>query len=115
MLMLNLKDEQRQSLTTWSMLGGAVAMTVCVGALVWIIRYSWPDALLASLAPKILDHLAWLAFGCLALVGVMVVAQATIAMGGKFKAKFGGAEFEAQAEPSAPITIQTTVSGVESL
>ena len=95
---LNLTPNQRQNLTTLSLMGGAMAMTVCVGALIYILRYSWPPEILKDLAPAILDDISWIAFGCLFLVGVMVIAQASIAVGGRFRGRLGPAEVEAGAD-----------------
>lgn len=111
--MLNLNDDQRQNLTTWSMLGGAMAFTILTAVMVYIIRWSWPKEVMVALAPVILDKLAWIAFGTLGLVGVMVVAMATIAVGGRLRGKAGMFEIEAETEnavPVAKVTTETVVS-----
>lgn len=109
--MLNLNDEQRQTLTTWSMLGGAGVFTVLTGVLVWIIRWSWPKEIMVALAPTILDKLAWITFGSLGLVAVMIVTMATIAVGGRVKAKVMGQEFEAETD-KMPVVRTTTETQV---
>lgn len=99
---LGMDDDERQNLTTLSMMGGAMVMTGLISVMVWIIRWSWPDELLADLAPAILDHLAWITFGAMGLMAVMIIAQATIAVGGRFKAKLGPAEFAGETEDAVP-------------
>lgn len=101
-LNLDMTDEQRQTLTTWSMLGGAIAMTLFQTILLLVIRYSWPEPLQQQLAPEILKAVTEISFGCLVMMGIMVVAQATIAIGGKVKGKIGMAEFEADTEKDGP-------------
>lgn len=110
--MLNLNDDQRQNLTTWSMLGGAIVFTVLTAVMVYIIRWSWPKEIMLALAPVILDKLAWIAFGTLGLVGVMVVAMATIAVGGRLRGKVGVFEIEAETEHAsvAKVTTETVVT-----
>lgn len=113
--MLNLNDDQRQNLTTYAMMGGAMVFTIITGILVWIIRYSWPKELLPVLGAKILDHLAWVAFGTLGLVGILVIAMATIAIGGRISAKLGAAEFKSEGEtavkyPTTVVQQATTVT-----
>jgi len=92
---LGLNDEQRQSLTTWAMLGGVAALTFAVGLMVYVLRYSWPDAVVLANAPVLIGGLFNVTYGLLALMAVMIVAQAVIAIGGKMRAAFGGAEIEA--------------------
>jgi hypothetical protein len=95
---LNLNDEERQSLTTWAMLGGVAALTFAVGLMVYVLRYSWPAAVVAAEAKTLIAGLFNVTYGLLALMAVMIVAQAVIAIGGKMRASFGGAEIEASAE-----------------
>lgn len=99
--MLNLSDDERQNLTTYSMMGGAMALTVAIGILIWVLRYSWPEAIVAAHAIVIMDYLFKIICGLMALQAVMIVAQAVIAIGGKMRASFGGAEIEAEAERHA--------------
>lgn len=98
--LLSLNRDERQNLTTLSMMGGAMAMTVAIGILVWIVRYSWPAQTLLQLAPAILDGLFNVIYGMLAMTAIMVVTQAAIALGGKVKGKFGPAELEANNDPT---------------
>jgi len=95
---LSMNDDERQNLTTLSMMGGAMALTVAIGLLVYVLRYSWPEVIVAANAPAIITGLIHIIFGCLALMAIMIVAQAVIAIGGKMKASFGGASVEAEAE-----------------
>lgn len=104
--MLNLTDEQRQTLTTWAMLGGLAALTVAVGLLVYVLRYSWPVEVLVANAPVLIAGLFNVIYGVLALMGVMIVATAVIAIGGKMKASFGTASIEAEAE-NARVSVTT--------
>ena len=101
---LGLNEEERQTLTTWAMLGGVAALTIAVGLLVYVLRYSWPDVILAANATALISGLFHVVFGLLVLMGVMIVAQAVIAIGGKMKASFGGASIEAEAknDPDPP-------------
>lgn len=99
---LGLDPEERQTMTTYSMLGGAIVMTFIVAILVWIVRWSWPKELLFALAPEILNGLFWITYGCLGLMAVMIIAQATIAVGGRFKGKIGPAEFSAETDEAVP-------------
>jgi hypothetical protein len=96
--MINLNDDQRQTMTTWSMLGGAIASTGVIAGLIYIMRYSWPDAIIQLHAALIIGGLFNVIYGFMGLVGIMVIAQAVIAIGGKMKASFGGASLEAEAE-----------------
>ena len=93
--LLSLNPNERQNLTTLALMGGAMAMTVLVGVLVWIVRYSWTTELVQRLAPEILSGLFNVIYGMLAMTGIMIVTQASIALGGKVKGKFGPAELEA--------------------
>lgn len=92
--LLDLTDDQRQTLTTWSMMGGTMALTLSVAILVWIQRVSWP----IEYAPVLIDGFFHIIFGLLALMGIQIIAQAVIAIGGRLKGSFGGASFEAEAE-----------------
>lgn len=96
--LLSLNPDERQNLTTLSLMGGAMAVTVFVGVLVYLARYSWPEELLPALAPAILDGMFNVIYGMLAMMGVMIVTQAAIALGGKVKGKFGPAEIEASTD-----------------
>lgn len=99
---LGLNDDERQNLTTLSMMGGAMAMTVGIGLLVYVLRYSWPAAIVVAHAALIIGGLINVIYGCLALMAVMIVAQAVIAIGGKMRASAFGAEIEASAnDPTA--------------
>jgi len=100
--LLNLNPDERQNLTTLSLMGGAMAMTGFVAILVWIVRYSWSNELLVSLAPAILEGLFNVVYGMLAMMGIMIVTQAAIALGGKVKGKFGPAEIEASTDADEP-------------
>lgn len=98
--LMGMNLSQRQNLTTLSMMGGAMAMTLAVGILVWIVRYSWPTDVMVTLAPAILDGLFNVIYGMLMMMGIMVITQASIALGGKIKGKFGPAELEASTDDS---------------
>lgn len=95
---LSLNDDERQNLTTYSMMGGAMALTVALGILVWVLRFSWPESIVISLAPQLADYLFWVIMAIIGLQAIMIIAQAVIAIGGKMKASFGGASIEAEAE-----------------
>jgi len=95
---LGLNEEERQTLTTWAMLGGVAALTVAVGLLVYVLRYSWPAAVLAANASTLIAGLFNVVFGLLGLMGVMIVAQAVIAIGGRMSAEFWGAKINAESD-----------------
>lgn len=95
---LGLNDDQRQNLTTLSMMGGTIALTAVTAGILWMIRYSWPTHILTMHAGAIIDGLFNLSYGLLALMAVQIVAQAVIAIGGKMKAGFGPASIEASSD-----------------
>lgn len=91
---LDLNDDQRQALTTWSMMAGTMALTVAVGVMVYVQKYSWP----IEFAPVLIEGFFNIIYGLLALMAIQIVAQAVIAIGGRIKGSFGGATIEAEAE-----------------
>lgn len=95
---LSLNDDERQNLTTYSMMAGAMVLTILIAVMVWMLRYSWTTVLLAAHAERIIDGLFWIAYGLLGLMAVQIIAQAVIAIGGKMKASLGAASIEAEAE-----------------
>jgi hypothetical protein len=116
---LSLNDEERQNLTTYSMMGGVIALTFGVGLLLYVLRYSWPAEVVLNHAALLIGGLFNVSYGLLGLMAIMVIAQAVIAIGGKMKASFGGASIEAEAEGSTRVTalsetrleVQETSSG----
>lgn len=99
---LQLDPNQRQNITTFSMMGGTMALTVVIGLLVWVLRYSWPEAVAVSLAAVIADYLFKIIMAFIGLQAVQIFAQAAIAIGGKIGGKIGldGVEVEANSEKS---------------
>lgn len=95
---LRLTDDERQNLTTYSMMCGTMALTVAIGLLVWVLRYSWPEAIALALASTIADYLFKIIMAFIGLQAVQVIAQAVIAIGGRMSAEFAGAKIEAEAE-----------------
>jgi hypothetical protein len=93
---LGLNDDERQNLTTLSLMLGEVALTVAIGLLVYVLRYSWPDAIIAANATVLISGLFNVVYGLLILMGIQIAAKAAIAVGGKIKAAFGGASVEAE-------------------
>lgn len=100
--MVGLNDDQRQSLTTWALLSGVAALSVMVGIGCYLIVYGLPPVVVAMNAKIIIEGLFKVILGLLVLMGVKIVAQAAIAIGGKVMAKFGGAEISADAERNPP-------------
>lgn len=94
----NMNDEQRQTLTTWAMMGGVAALTFAVGLMVYVLRYSWPVDILSANAGALIAGLFNVVYGLLGLMGVMILAQAVIAIGGKMKASAFGTSIEAESE-----------------
>jgi hypothetical protein len=103
---LDLNDEERQALTTWAMLGGVAALTFAVGLMVYVLRYSWPESIVAAHAPLLIGGLFNVVYGLLGMMVVMIVAQAVIAIGGKMKASIGAASIEAEAEAKVTVRAQ---------
>lgn len=94
---LSLNDDERQNLTTFGMFGGVMALTVAIGLLVYVQRYSWPAEIVTAHAAALIGGLFNVIYGLLILMAIMIIAQAVIAIGGKMKAAFGGASIEAEA------------------
>lgn len=95
---LSLNDDERQNLTTYSMMGGAMSLTLAIALLVYVQRYSWPAEIVAAHAGALIGGLFNVIFGCLILMAIMIIAQAVIAIGGKMKASAFGASIEAEVE-----------------
>lgn len=62
------------NLRLWSIIMGAVPLTAFAVWLVWLVRYGWPE----DRAEQQLTILGGALFGALALIGVIVVALATV-------------------------------------
>lgn len=62
------------NLRLWSIIMGAVPLTAFAAWLVWLVRYGWPE----DRAEQQLTILGGALFGALALIGVIVVALATV-------------------------------------
>lgn len=95
---LTLVDDERQNLTTFSMMAGEVSLLVAIGLLVWVLRYSWPAEILKEHAGALIDGLFKVVFGLLALMGLQTFGKVVIAIGGKIKAAAFGASLEAESE-----------------
>lgn len=95
---LKLSDDERQNLTTFTMIGGVMALTVAIGLLLYVLRYSWPAEVVLAHAEQLIAGLFNVSYGILTLMAIMVVAQAVIAIGGRMKASIGAASIEAEAE-----------------
>lgn len=95
---LDLGENERQSVAQFSMLGGAMAFTVATALIIYILRYSWPDAVVNANAAILMGYFYHLAIGGLVLIGIHVLTQAAIAIGGKISAEFAGAKFAAEVE-----------------
>ena len=107
---LRLSGDERQNLTTYSMMGGTMALTVAIGLLVWVLRYSWPEAVVVSHAAAMMNYLFYIILAFIGLQAVQVVAQAVIAIGGRMKASFGGASVEASDERAVEAEMRATVT-----
>lgn len=62
------------NLRLWSIILGAFPLTAFAVWLVWLVRYGWPQ----ERAEQQLTILGGALFGALALIGVIVVALATV-------------------------------------
>lgn len=93
---LDLNDDEQQTLAQYSMMGGAMALTVAIGLLVWVLRYSWPEAVVLQHAATLMDYLFKIVMAFIALQAIQTIAQAVIAIGGKMKASAFGATVEAE-------------------
>ncbi|MNE18734.1 hypothetical protein D3C80_1117870 [compost metagenome] len=62
------------NLRLWSIILGAIPLTAFAVWLVWLVRYGWPE----HRAEQQLTILGGALFGALALIGVIVVALATV-------------------------------------
>jgi hypothetical protein len=100
--LLGLNDDERQNLTTLSMMFGTMALTVVLAGMTWLQRFGWSHEVIVQNAPALIDGFFNLSFGVLGLMGIMIVAQAVIAIGGKLKGALGPASFEAEAEHHDP-------------
>lgn len=99
---LSLNDDERQNLTTFSMMSGAMALTGAIALLVYMQRYSWPEKIVHDHAALLIGGMFNVIYGCLGLMGIMIIAQAVISIGGWIKAAFLGASLEAAAEGVTP-------------
>jgi hypothetical protein len=101
---IQLNDDERQGLTTLSMMAGAMAGTGATALLVWVLRYSWPEAVANANAALLMGYLFHIILAVLGIVAIQIIAQATIAIGGKIKAAAFGASVEAEthSDPNSP-------------
>lgn len=97
-LRLSLTDDERQNLTTFSLMGGIVALTGVIALLVYVLLNFWPKAIVNEQAVLLMGYLYHIILGLLALQGIQILTQAAIALGGFLKASFGGASIEAGPE-----------------
>lgn len=95
---LGLNPEERQNLTTYSVMAGEVSLLAAIGLLLYVLRYSWPAAIVQAHASELISGLFNVVYGLLGLLGIQTAAKAAIALGGKIKAAFGGASVEAESD-----------------
>lgn len=95
---LGLNADERQNLTTYSVMAGEVSLLAAVGLLVYLLRYSWPASIIQAHASELISGLFNVVYGLLILMGVQTAAKAAIALGGKIKAAFGSASVEAECD-----------------
>ena len=96
---LGLNADERQNLTTFSVMAGEVSLLAAIGLLVYVLRYSWPDAILTANAGSLISGLFNVVYGLLGLLAIQTAAKAAIALGGKIKATLpGGTSVEAESE-----------------
>lgn len=93
---LNLDDDQRQNLTTFSMMAGEVSLLAAIALLVYVLRYSWPASVIQAHSALIISGLFNVVYGLLVLMAIQTAAKAAIALGGKIKAALGNASVEAE-------------------
>ena len=97
---LNLNPDQRQNVTTFSMMAGEVSLLLAIGLLVYVLRYSWPDKILEANAGPLISGLFNVVYGLLGLMLVQTVGKVSIAIGGKLKATIMGNTVEADSDPT---------------
>jgi hypothetical protein len=96
---LGLNPEERQNLTTFSVMAGEVSLLAAIALLVYVLRYSWPAKILENNASALISGLFNVVYGLLGLLAIQTAAKAAIALGGKIKATLpGGTSVEAESE-----------------